>query len=372
MSRILKALNLGSGAGAARAKGFTVQPPDSFTFDTTRQATPAELYRNNSAVRAVIDILAAGVASADFRAVFNPVPGEVSKPVKDTKLTDALNAPGVLFGMAADLAVYGETVQVMANGRTFVRIPPPLAKEDGEGMEITGWEIAGKRYSPKDVLHIKLYTADTGATNLRRGVSKLEAVTDLIAENDAAYKAMAAIWRGSGVYTKRPLEAPGLDETGREALEGHVTRSLNGIPGTNEPRPTVPVLDEGMELGSIPMDERMRNWSDGRRLVYDQLCALYAIPSAMVAPALSDRNVEAAQRSFVTDACAPVGSLIADEVTAQAVPVFYGDKRIAVVRDTSDRTRDRFGTRAKAYSDAIDAGWLSIDEVRAMEGLPPQ
>ncbi len=135
-----------------------------------------------------------------------------------------------------------------------------------------------------------------------------------------------------------------------------------------------PVLEDGMELASIP---RPPAFVETQRQAFDATCSVYSVPPAMVAGADSDRNADSAARSFAVDAVQPVGDLIAAAMTRVAVPAFYADPARIVVRcNVDDLQRDRFSQRAAGYALAIGTpeapGWMTRDEVRAAEGLGPR
>lgn len=347
---------------------FTSSPPfdgplDRSNPDNLLPWSYATWYERHPAVHSAVDLLSSSFAQIPFEVLLDATDGP--ERFRDGRsLEQAMLQPGYQFSIAADLAIHGEHIALMAGSgtdRQFVRLDPESVEVDGKGSLVTRYRYGDDSYSPEQVIHVKRYNP----SDPLRGCSPLKSIKDVLEEDRALAARRVEDARGNNRIIERPLEAPDLSE---EAL-ARLGLGFSNI--VKSRRRGSPVLEEGMTLKAIPPEEMIET----RRIVWDIVAATYGIPAAMLAPTSSDRNADSAKRSLYADTLQPLVDMVEDELKRRAVPAFYGPERasrIFIRGNLSDKLKGSFREQSQSFALATGGrAWMSSNDVRAMLNLSP-
>ncbi len=135
----------------------------------------------------------------------------------------------------------------------------------------------------------------------------------------------------------------------------------------------IAVLDKSADLKSLAVTQRDMEFVEAQRFTKEEVCAAYGVPPVLLGDLRfsSLNNYQLAKASFWDETLVPQMQSLEAEVEQTLLPQL-GDSLVARF-DLSEVSALREDQNAKAerYERLVKAGILTINEVRAREGLPP-
>lgn len=137
--------------------------------------------------------------------------------------------------------------------------------------------------------------------------------------------------------------------------------------GNNRGRPAA--LDRGMEIHELGLSNQDSQWIDSRKYSDVDICGLWRVPPHKIG--ILDRatwgNIEQQNIEFVTDTLLPLA--VSWEQTIQRDLIVDEDLFVELLMELL--LRGDTTTRYTAYGKAIQDGWLTRNEARALENRNP-
>ena len=197
-----------------------------------------------------------------------------------------------------------------------------------------------------------------------RAVSRLQRARAVFAHAQAAEEAAGASLangaRPSGVLTSKAR----LDPESRRNLAGQLKSSFSGKQAGG-----VLILDGEKDFKAINLSSAAdQQLLESRRLSTEQICSVFGVPPVMIG--VMDKanysNSTALQQAFCFWTLLPWARKIEAEFSASVLPA---DQRLEL--DLSGLMRADYGARWTANKAAVDAGILSVNDIRLQEGFSP-
>lgn len=166
----------------------------------------------------------------------------------------------------------------------------------------------------------------------------------------------------------------GILSTDQELTETQATRYRDRW--IEDGRIPVRVLGSGLHFNALRLNPKDAAWLEARRYNAEEVARMYGVPAYKLnltaAGGMVYSNAESLDGDFLRG-CVSGGYLRPVEAALnQLTPAGRGPaEELRVTFDYTHLLRATTDVRFKAYSDAIAAGWMTPDEVRAIEGLPP-
>lgn len=242
------------------------------------------------------------------------------------------------------------TTEVMVDGLPRWRVKPP------------GGQIGEDRVLlPGEMFHITSMTMDG-----------YEGLSPIDAEREAIGSAIAARDFGSRFWANdaRPpfwIKVPGKFKDNDERA-GFREQWQVSYGGSNRGRPAV--LDRGMEIQELGLDNQTAQWMDSRKYSDVDICGVWKVPPHKVG-ILTDAkyaNIEQQAIEWVTDSLLP--RIVMWEEAAQRDLLGY-DEDLYVKFVPDQLLRGDIKARYEAYSKGIVDGWLTRNEARELEDRDP-
>lgn len=220
---------------------------------------------------------------------------------------------------------------------------------------------AGRRIENEDMIHI----VEMRKPGQLRGESRIE----LMKENLGLTKALeefAARFFGQGSTTNGIIEFPGnlTKEQAKNLVDGF-EEGHKGLRRAHRPG----ILSAGAKFVKTGVDPDSAQMLESRRLQIEEVCRIFRCPPSMLGVttpgAMSYASVESNQIHFTTHTLRPYIVKIEDAYS-KLLPegVFIKFTVDALLRGDSQ-------TRASVYSTALQAGYMSINDVRRLEDFTP-
>lgn len=226
---------------------------------------------------------------------------------------------------------------------------------------LTTWkDRAGVVLEPEEVLHVPGLGFDGVTGYSPVGMARQAIGLGLAAEQFAAKLFHNGAWL-SGVF-QHPGE---LGETAHKNLAKSL-RSKSGTANAFQPL----ILEEGMEWNQATMPSEDATFLALRKMQRREVAAMYQVPPHMIADlegGASFSSIEQMSLDFVVFTLGVWLVKWEQECTRK-----LGDgRRYYAEFDTSSLLRAEVEKLGKYYTEARNAGWLSVNEIRRRQNLPP-
>jgi HK97 family phage portal protein len=346
----------------------------------------AAIYRSQPSVYTVVDFLARQMSQLKLK-VYQRVSDTDRESLGDSPLARLLRdpAPGLTYTRlihrtVADLCVYGNACWVkltpppgIIGGRRSI-VPLPFEKvtiRGGNLVEADSYEFgigAQRRSFPAEqIVHFRSYSPE----DLRIGVSPLEPLRRIIAEEASASAAREVFWRKSARMDgmlERPFEAPKWDDNAFNRFRESWRRFAKGGDLEGE----TPVLEDGMKFNPTSFSPKDAEFIAGRKLILETVARAFHIPLAVLS--LTESATYASQREFhkalYQDTLGQWTRALEDEIQAELVPWFTDDESVYVEFNIEEKMRGAFEDQAKMILEAVGGPYMYRNEGRALLNLP--
>lgn len=376
----------------APKRGYEVvtQPPSWLRLYEGGSSTYGAVFRASPSLQAVVRVLSENAAELPQHAYAS----NAEKLGPKSPLARILRRPNpqddrftFRRDLFSDLCVYGNSYHVAVLGRDLmpadgklpdeqpqhlVRIPPErVAIVDVADDATFAYEIqftsGAKRFPASRVLHVKSY--NPGAE--RHGVSKVEALKGVLAEERALIEWRGNFWRNAarpGGIISRPLDAPELSDEAFERFRSSFKEAYTGTANSG----SAIILEEGMTWKPDSFSPRDSQFTEALSQIVEMVAHVYGVPFGLVGGG-SQRNLQQNRRSLMQDAVLPSARLVDEAMNRQLVPLFYGDAadNFYVKTDASDFVQGDLSMLVDTLSEAVRNALLTPNECRELLGRGP-
>ncbi|MET7749941.1 phage portal protein [Micromonospora sp. NPDC005367] len=323
---------------------------------------------NLSAVYTCVSLVADAVASLPVDVVRSvgdsrkPAPGPVwlSKPNPFDTPFDFWQK--VMTSLLSDGNAFVQVVRG-GNGRVVALMPidPRTVRvELTEDRSSVVYKIADKTFTARDVIHVKGFAQ----ANSLRGLSPLENARQTIGAG-LATEEFGSRFFSQGTTLSGVIEHPGKANPEEIALMGRLLKKSHaGLKNSH----AVGVLTGGAKWTSISVTPEQAQFLDTQRFNRLNIAGIFRVPAYMLDPTVSSSwgtGVEEQHNWFVQQTLMPW--LIRIEQAFSAILPEGQSLRFNV----NARMRVKTSERYAAYRTAIESGFMSVDEVRALEDREP-
>lgn len=361
--------------GSRLSYGGTVHVGDINLTHLFRRLSYAEMFRRHPAVFTVVDKRGDLVARLPLK-VYRPADAgrELVRGSAYARLLSNPNPAMSAFEFKKRVSVhrdlYGEAIIVKV--RDAAGVPVELWPVDPFAVELE-WSAGALEYvvvgvdeavrvAASDVVHWRRVDPE----NPWRGLSPLEPLRATLDNTEQARTAMASFW-ARGARPGVALVHPG---TLSDQAAGRLKAQFDSIAAGAGKRGVTVVLEEGMRPEVLSLSAEEAQYLAGRKYDDREVFAAYQMPPTAVGDLeyATYSNVTENLRSVYRDTITPVVQSLESAFAHQLAPDFGGDEYAEFLLD--EVLRGDFEQRAAAYQQAINAGWMTPAEVRALENLP--
>jgi HK97 family phage portal protein len=282
-------------------------------------------------------------------------------------------------GIVEDLAIFDTAYLLKARNTATARlngfrIPPQMMRPIGDSwLWPEGYELLGNKqrvtYPPDAVVHIFGHNPE----DPRQGLSPLESLRRLLAEEASAGEWREQYWRGgariSGVI-ERPADAPKWSDTARNRFRSDWQAAYSGTGGEAG---WTPILEEGMKFDPTSFSAKESEYLAARRLSREEAAAAYFIPPAFVGilENANFSNIKEQHVSLYADTLGPWLDWITEDLELQLLPEFDDVDDVYLEFNLEEKLRGSFEEQATAAQASVGAPWVTRNEQRARFNLPP-
>ena len=219
-----------------------------------------------------------------------------------------------------------------------------------------------KTFAKEDIFHV----AGLGFNGLV-GYSPISYHREAVGAGIAAQEWQGTNFKNGGrlqlVFTHPAPKAPG--EEGRKAFTEKIRKEYGGKSGN-----TIGVLWEGMTPHTISMTPEDAQFLESRKYNRTEICSIFRVPphKIMDLERATFSNIEQQSISYVIDAIRPWAVRWEQAINQR---LLQGSSRFFAEHNVEGLLRGDIASRYSAYAVARNWGWISVNEIRALENMNP-
>ncbi|MBO5638772.1 MAG: phage portal protein [Oscillospiraceae bacterium] len=349
--------------------------------------TARQLYNSQDNLAAVVNFLANSIAHLPLK-VYVRDGNDNRKRDRDSKAAKVLWLPN------SDQTEYefirALMVEYYVFGCVYVWVLPDPDSESGQQIRIipTDWITNTEKttsYGPGKIT----VTSTAGTIEIPRTefvrfsmyapgnpggyVSPISALRQTLEEQIQAGRFRRELWKSSGrlnAQIVRPKDVqPWSEETKKRWIEAF--REAWGANGSRAG--SIPLMEDGMEIKTFNASFKEQQWVESVKLSREAVAAAYRINPSLVWH--SDTQTYASSkdnaRALYAECLGPDLQMIQQRINSFLLPMIGAAPGTYVEFDLSEKLKGDFEQRASAMQSSVGGPWLTRNEARRDNNLPP-
>ena len=350
--------------------------------------TARQLYNSQDNLSAVVNFLANSIAQLPLKVYRRN--GESDRE-RDRKSTAAL----LLWRPNSDQTEY-EFIRAIATeyfvfGCVYVWVLPDADSASGYQLRIIPTEWVTKTnesnaYGPESITvrtqsgnqieipsseFVRFNTYSPG--NPGGYVSPVSALRQTLEEQIQAGRFRKELWRSSGrlnAQIVRPKDVQPWDEETKKRWIA-AFREAWGAGGSKAG--SIPLLEDGMEIKPFSTSFKEQQWAESIKLSREAVAAAYRINPSLVWHTDTQTYASAKDnsRALYAECLGPDLQMIQQRINSFLLPMIGADPDLYVEFDLTEKLKGSFEERAAILQAAVGGPWMTRNEARADNNLPP-
>lgn len=350
--------------------------------------TAKKLYQTQDNLRAVVDYLSNSIAQLPLKVYVRD--GET-----DRKRDRDSVAAKLLWRPNADQTEYefirGLAMEYFIFGAVYVWVLPDTDSDSGYQMRIipSEWVIQKEElnaYSSKsitvttsngmsaeipntEIVEFKTYSPG----NPGGYISPISGLRQTLQEQIEAGNFRKQLWHSSGrlnAQITRPANVQPWDDEARKRFATAFRESW-GAGGSKAG--SIPILEDGMEIKPFNTSFKEAQWTESVKLSRESVAAAYRVNPSLIWH--SDTQTYASSkdnaRALYAECLGPDLQMIQQRINGFLLPMIGADPRVYVEFDLAEKLKGSFEERASILQASVGGPWLTRNEARADNNLPP-
>jgi HK97 family phage portal protein len=334
------------------------------------------LYRQQPAVRAVVDWLARNIAQLNAK-VYERVGNNERIESNDHPLAQLLRWPNPatsryahMRDTVADIAVYDIAYWVKDRPdlpRNVVRVPPSKINKERVRDRWVYRDADGQVIPRSRLVIFRGYNPDGDD-----GVSPMETLRRVLREEYAAQQHRENFWRNAARQQgmiERPIEAPKWSPEARARFQEEWHAATSGAANSGR----TAILEEGMRWNTASFSPKDSDYIAGRRLTYEEVALQFGLLDIGRASGSSANAAEQSHRERYQDVLGPWLRMLQDDIELQLLPsvdLFAPRGLVYVEFNLKEKLKGSFVEEQKALTTSVGVPHMTVNEGRARMNLP--
>lgn len=203
--------------------------------------------------------------------------------------------------------------------------------------------------------------------------SPIAALRQTLNEQIEADRFRTQIYKSSGrfnAYITRPKDVqPWDDETKLKWLTAF--REGWGADGSNSGK--MPLLEDGMEIKPYAFNAKEAQYAETKQLSREDVAAAFHVNPSLIWHTTTQTYASAKDnaRALYADCLGPTLQMLQQRINSFLLPMVGADKRTYVEFDLTEKLKGSFEERASILQASVGGPWLTRNEARADNNLPP-
>jgi len=350
--------------------------------------TARSLYNTQDNLAAVVNFIANSIAQLPLK-VYTRDENDSRKRDRDSAAAKLLWLPN------ADQTSFeffrGLVIEILVFGRDYVWLLPDPDSESGWQARIVpvGWIVNSQKLNPYSIDKITISVDGLGTVEVPRSefvpfsmyspgnpggyVSPISALQQTLEEQIQAGRFRRELWKSSGrlnAQIVRPKDVqPWTEETKKKWVEAF--REAWGAGGSKAG--SIPVMEDGMEIKPFSTSFKEAQWTESVKLSRESVAAAYGINPSLVWHTDSQTYASSKDnaRALYAECLGPILQMLQQRINAFLLPKIGAAPGTYVEFDLTEKIKGSFEERAGIIQASVGGPWLTRNEARRDNNLPP-
>lgn len=346
-----------------------------------RSQTYAQLYRSQPNVRTVVDFLAMSIGQISLHQ-YRRVSDVDRIRLADHELADWLSHPNpattryrLFESLMQDLGIYFNAywLKVRADDRiSLLRLPPDQMRVEGGLLpdqfvwrNLDGGET---KFPPSEIVHFGGYDP----CNALMGVSPLETLRKILAEEAAAGEYRSQYWANAGRFEGVIERSDSQKEWNDEQARKWRRQWQEQKSGSGYAAGAVSVLSPGMTFKQTSFSAKDAEYLSARKLTREECAAAYHVPLPMVGilEHATFSNIVEQHKQLYQDCLGPWNKRIEQEIDRQLLVECRDTDRVYSEFNIAEKLKGNFEEQGAVLQALVGKPVMTPNEARARLNLP--
>jgi HK97 family phage portal protein len=350
--------------------------------------TARQLYNSQDNLSAVVNFLANSIAQLPLKVYRRK--GETDRE-RDRNSKAAL----LLWRPNSDQTEY-EFIRAIATeyfvfGCVYVWVLPDAESESGYQLRIipTEWVTQTDKanaYGPESITvqthsgnqigipsseFVRFCTYSPG--NPGGYVSPVSALRQTLEEQIQAGRFRKELWRSSGRLNAQIIRPKDVQPWDEETKKRWITAFREAWGAGGSKAGSIPLLEDGMEIKPFSTSFKEQQWAESIKLSREAVAAAYRINPSLVWHTDTQTYASAKDnsRALYAECLGPDLQMIQQRINSFLLPMIGEDPDLYVEFDLTEKLKGSFEERAAILQAAVGGPWMTRNEARADNNLPP-
>jgi HK97 family phage portal protein len=203
--------------------------------------------------------------------------------------------------------------------------------------------------------------------------SPIAALRQTLNEQIQADKFRTEIWSSSGrfnAYLTRPSNVQPWNDEQRKAF---VTAFREGWGRGGSNAGKIPLLEDGMEIKPYQFNAKEAQYAETKQLSREDVAAAYHVNPSLIWHTTTQTYASAKDnaRALYADCLGPTLQMLQQRINSFLLPMIGADPNLYVEFDLTEKLKGSFEERASILQASVGGPWMTRNEARADNNLPP-
>ena len=203
--------------------------------------------------------------------------------------------------------------------------------------------------------------------------SPISALEQTLSEQMQADKFRTQIWRSSGrfnAYLTRPANVQQWDDQTRKRFID-TFREAWGAGGSNAGK--MPLLEDGMEIKPYQFNAQQAQYAETKQLSREDVAAAYHVNPSLIWHTNTQTYASSKDnaRALYSECLGPILQMLQQRINTFLLPMVGADPRTYVEFDLKEKLKGSFEERASIIQASVGGPWMTRNEARADNNMPP-
>lgn len=203
--------------------------------------------------------------------------------------------------------------------------------------------------------------------------SPIAALRQTLNEQIQADKFRTEIWTSSGrfnAYLTRPANVQPWNDEQRKSF---VTAFREGWGKGGSNAGKIPLLEDGMEIKPYQFNAKEAQYAETKQLSREDVAAAYHVNPSLIWHTTTQTYASAKDnaRALYADCLGPTLQMLQQRINSFLLPMVGADPETYVEFDLTEKLKGSFEERASIIQASVGGPWMTRNEARADNNLPP-
>ena len=350
--------------------------------------TAQKLYQSQDNLKACVDFLANSVAQLPLKVYRRD--GET-----DRKRDRDSVAAKLLWRPNEDQTGY-EFIRALASeyfvfGTVYVWVLPDADSDSGWQMRIipSEWIVNTRSLNAYAQASIRVSTSQGNVVDIPRTefvqfktyspgnpggyISPVSGLRQTLQEQIEAGNFRKQLWHSSGRLNAQIVRPANVQPWNDEARKRFITAFRESWGAGGSKAGSIPVLEDGMEIKPFSTSFKEAQWTESVKLSRESVAAAYGVNPSLIWH--SDTQTYASSkdnaRALYAECLGPVLQMLQQRMNSFLLPMVGADSDTYVEFDLTEKLKGSFEERASIIQASVGGPWMTRNEARADNNLPP-